>query len=203
MLKASRAPGLRPPVRASTSHSVTYQEDLSPCTYFDRDPATVYSKYLLAVGWLDADKPYRQGSISPGLRAKLGELLVNPWNPFATLGVHECNFCGRRGGPSGWRTLFIPGERGVFAAPELIHHYIDHHHYRPPDEFCEALESCPPMRSDEYVARLQARLGPLFERMHTSVQATAEIERAVAAGELLPEAVERVFAKYRHLVDPE
>jgi hypothetical protein len=182
---------------------MTFQEDLSPCTYWGGADGPL-SKHLIAVGWLEVDKPYRQGSISPELRAKLGELLADPWNPFMTLGVHECTLCGRpHRGPSGWQTLFVPGERGVFAVPELIHHYVDHHRYQPPDEFCRALESCPPMASPEYLRGLERGLGPHFVRMNAEVQGSLELRQAVAGGEPYDEAVERVFAKYRHLADPE
>lgn len=43
----------------------------------------------------------------------------------------------------------------VFAAPNLIYHYILQHHYRPPDEFLRAVEHGPRPRSDEYRALLK------------------------------------------------
>jgi hypothetical protein len=33
----------------------------------------------------------------------------------------------------------VPGDRKVYAAPILIHHYVEAHGYKPPEEFIEAV----------------------------------------------------------------
>jgi hypothetical protein len=58
---------------------------------------------------------------------------------------------------SAWRALFRraskdgPPLRIVYAAPDMIYHYVVDHHYRPSDEFIQAvLESNPAPGSPEY-----------------------------------------------------
>ena len=34
---------------------------------------------------------------------------------------------------------------GIYAAPNLIYHYVEAHHYKPPDEFLDALHNGPPV----------------------------------------------------------
>lgn len=172
---------------------MTWQQDLAPCNYFDLSCRGAFSTRLIAVGWLHRFEPYPHGSISPAQRAKLAELLADPWNPFLFLGSHLCE-CGKS--RPGLRNLFIPGPRGVFASPELIDHYIDVHDYRPPDEFLEALEACPPMHSPEYLAQLEAGLGDLFQDLDRSVRGQREVQQAVAAGEPIEEALARIREKY-------
>jgi hypothetical protein len=38
----------------------------------------------------------------------------------------------------------------VFAAPNLIYHYVSDHRYRPPHEFIQAVEGGPQPTSEEY-----------------------------------------------------
>jgi hypothetical protein len=44
----------------------------------------------------------------------------------------------------------------VFAAPNLIYHYVQTHHYKPPDEFLRALKEGPQPPSQEYFDLLSA-----------------------------------------------
>jgi hypothetical protein len=171
---------------------MTYQRDLGLCTYFNNADRQLSTR-LIAVGWLDRFEPYTHGSISPAQRAKLGELLADPWNPFLFLGSHECE-CGRS--RPGFNNLFIPSPRGVYASPELIDHYIDVHDYRPPDEFLEAVEACPPMCSAEYLTQLEAGLGEFFYQLHRAELSKREWYEAVKAGATPEQAFERVKEKY-------
>jgi hypothetical protein len=50
----------------------------------------------------------------------------------------------------------VPYNHTLFVAPELIIHYINAHHYRPPEIFCEAVLGCAPMRSQDYRRALAA-----------------------------------------------
>lgn len=52
------------------------------------------------------------------------------------------------------------GDGRVYAAPTLIYPYVAVHHYKPPDEFIEALRTGPPPSSQEYfdiLARLNLK----------------------------------------------
>jgi hypothetical protein len=51
-----------------------------------------------------------------------------------------------------------PGHGHIYAAPTLIYHYVEAHHYKPPDEFLQALREGPRPPSQEYFAEL-AKLG--------------------------------------------
>ena len=51
---------------------------------------------------------------------------------------------------SGAANLYIPHNGKIYVCPELITHYINAHHYEPPQEFCEAVLACPLMDSMEY-----------------------------------------------------
>jgi hypothetical protein len=43
----------------------------------------------------------------------------------------------------------------IFAAPTLIYHYVQTHHYKPPDEFLRAMKEGPKPPDPEYFERLQ------------------------------------------------
>jgi hypothetical protein len=43
----------------------------------------------------------------------------------------------------------------IYAAPNLIYHYVAVHHYKAPDEFLEAVGSRPGPLDPEYLARLE------------------------------------------------
>jgi len=130
-------------------------EDLSP--YSD-------SERIVAVGWLSRDRKYPSGEVPSDVYRKLQELLVQPWQPAVTAGVHRCDLCLYAGEKTGARNLFIPDGTRVFIVPELILHYMNAHQYRPPDEFCRAVTNCPPMGSQEYRRALLAAGGPGFLR---------------------------------------
>ncbi len=91
---------------------------------------------VLAVGWLAAGQPFTVGEIEPDLLAAIGRLVVtHRANPVR--GVHECDLCAESrvtrlraaSGESlllGSAEIWIRAEATglVYAAPNLIHHYI-------------------------------------------------------------------------------
>jgi hypothetical protein len=144
-------------------------EDLKPFDFFpfDRQPS------LRAIGWLDHEPIANTRQIQNGFFEKLFELLVNPWQPFASAGYHDCSHCRFTGGPKeirmqnrsvriGNANLFVPADDCVFVAPSSVIHYIDAHEYCPPRVFQDAVLSCPEMRSMEYFRAL---------RRHVSIKA--------------------------------
>jgi hypothetical protein len=44
----------------------------------------------------------------------------------------------------------------MFASPNLVFHYIQQHHYLPPDDFIRAVLKEPGPSSPDYIARLKA-----------------------------------------------
>jgi hypothetical protein len=127
---------------------------------------------LLAVGWLEPGHLYDKGPVDEAFFARLIELLVDPWQPFAAGGRHRCGFCRFTGGPVtvtysmgtgqgssiavGVSNLFVPGDGVLYMAPSLVAHYIDAHEYRPPRAFVDAVLACPAMRSAPYLRALHA-----------------------------------------------
>jgi hypothetical protein len=76
-------------------------------------------------------------------------------------GGHDCEFCpvgsARQAERNGEKRLLGVAEIRVFsrsgqiyAAPSLIYHYVAVHHYRPPDEFLQALREGPMPPDQEY-----------------------------------------------------
>jgi hypothetical protein len=130
---------------------VTWYEDLSPCGYFGREASGV----LRSVGWLESGRPFQTGSTEKAIFDKLCELGRQPWAPVAFAGPHFCDLC-QYGRAIGIENVFIPGTGFLYVCPVMITHYMDAHHYRPPEEFCEAVRRCPTMRSRDY---LQTILG--------------------------------------------
>ncbi len=120
-------------------------DDLSPGNYFGEEIA----QNLRAVGWLSSEVPFPTGRVERVVFEKLKSLLINPWQPFVSMGVHECEIC-QFDPPSGNANLFVPNGKLIFVCPELIMHYIAAHHYRPPDEFLAAVIDCPDTRTIEY-----------------------------------------------------
>jgi hypothetical protein len=82
----------------------------------------------------------------------------------------------------GYAQIIVFGRRDkIYVAPNMIYHYVTVHHYKPPDEFIQALRDgpCPP--EPEYVERLKTSGLPIFyvEVLQTMWEAK-EKKRAVA-----------------------
>jgi len=136
-------------------------EDLSACDYFGDE----FAQFLRAVGWLERGKPYSTDSCDERVFRKLSQLCKEPWGP-SFRGLHNCDLC-QFEGDSGYRNLFVPGGEFIFVCPELIVHYINAHGYCPPTRFCDAVLSCPRMRSIEYHKALLASGGRPLVKSHT------------------------------------
>jgi hypothetical protein len=140
---------------------MAHYEDLTSCDYFGPTEGQ-----LLAVGWLDREHSFSKGKITPQLYESLARLVANAWQPFAIAGRHPCEFCIFTGGPSevrvgdisvslGATNVFVPAAECVYVAPALVLHYMDAHEYAPPDAFRRAVETCPPMRSMQYLKAIR------------------------------------------------
>jgi len=138
---------------------MTYFEDLSSYVY---EPSYGTSQ-TKNVGWLERGHEFAQ--MSPSERDL--ELLWSycQLSIVQTRGVHECDLCEphqivvveRQGfklllGTSEIRVFSNDGI--VYAAPSLIYHYVNFHHYKPPEEFLKALREGPPPPSQEYFEKL-------------------------------------------------
>ena len=140
---------------------MTYFKDLSEYAYGDLAFARPGTK---AIGWLGQGHDFRMSPPSE-------EVLDLLWafcsiSVALTRGAHDCEFC-----PSGsayfseknGRRLFLGAaeirvfsEQGqVYAAPTLIYHYVQVHHYHPPEEFLEALRKGPRPPNRDYFECLE------------------------------------------------
>ncbi len=130
---------------------MTHIPDLSRCDELGDVTA-------VAIGWLSADAPFEQGSVTRDDFSTLIHLLVAPWQPFASAGYHRCELCRFTGGPAevqfegmnvrvGNANLIVPAADALYVAPSSIAHCVDANMYRPPDVFLRAARECPPMVS--------------------------------------------------------
>ena len=96
------------------------------------------------VGWLELGQPFMRGSVTEPLLASL-RAAVRRCSARGTRGLHTCEFCDaeeiwcedvRLGAAELW--IRSPGGQ-IYAAPDLIVHYVEAHAYRPPEPFLEAL----------------------------------------------------------------
>jgi hypothetical protein len=125
---------------------MSYFPDLSPYCFFKNQSGPD----IVNIGWLDAYHPYRKGETDISLIEKLlRHCKASPVN--RTRGLHHCPFCssypitmrvGNEDIVLGSAEIRLNGTGNVvFAAPNLICHYMAAHQYHPPDEFMAALAS--------------------------------------------------------------
>jgi hypothetical protein len=141
---------------------MAFLADLSPCTYVFSEAGEL----VKSIGWLEPEEPYAKGAVDAAVVARLEELRKDPWEPDHCMGYHACGFCNPekrsasvRREDTGVYNLFIPGAGFLYAAPELVIHYITKHGYSPPAGFQQAVLACPAMKSPEYRAAIRAN-GP-------------------------------------------
>ena len=109
-----------------------YFEDLTSHQYVRAEPT------VKNVGWLAIDQPFAEGETSESFRRSLAVLCERPLN--LTRGWQACGFCGNAKGNGEIRVQGADGQ--VYAAPQMIHHYVTVHGYQPPEEFIAAVLSC-------------------------------------------------------------
>lgn len=135
-----------------------YYSDLSIYEYTQNIQGTIYDKtrvkMVCSVGWLAKKYKYPTGEICDMYLERLWYYCYN-FAVNATLGLHLCPFCpaktysslARRGNEEcslGGSEVWVLGHDGiVYAAPNLLYHYMQRHQYRPPTEFLDALMTGP------------------------------------------------------------
>jgi hypothetical protein len=147
---------------------MTYYADLSPYEYSRVESST------RNVGWLDAEHKYLQGTVPDAFVEQLLAFCQNKVH--RSKGFHICELCNR--------ALFDPvmikqdnqelllgsaeirvfAQNGlVYAAPDLIYHYVVEHHYQPPDEFIQAVLEGPQPGTPEYQELITPWIDPYYE----------------------------------------
>ncbi len=137
-------------------------EDLSPCNYFGDE----FTMSLRAVGWLERGQPFVSANRDEQVFRKLTKFCKDPWQPSLFRGIHDCDLCTYEPGAKGYSNVFIPGGSFLYVCPELIVHYMNAHGYGPPQEFCDAVLQCPPMRSIDYHKALLASGGRVLVKKY-------------------------------------
>ncbi len=138
---------------------MAYFEDLSVYTYFSHTGNKTKN-----VGWLDRSHQFPQATPPDDLLDLIREHCKKP--TVQTFGIHHCEWCPAGTKPQvdrvGCRVLLgsaeirvFPEDGMIYAAPNLIYHYVSVHHYKPPDEFIRALNNGPRPTSPEYAERLR------------------------------------------------
>jgi hypothetical protein len=124
-----------------------YFEDLTPYSYDLPKPLAG----VLNVGWLDEHHPFNCSAPPAGFGAALRRWLLHS-KANQMRGFHLCRFCRFEGYQQtqvtiegrkvylGAAEVWIPSTNGsIFAAPDLILHYVEAHSYLPPPSFIDAV----------------------------------------------------------------
>jgi hypothetical protein len=126
---------------------MTYFPDMGTATMID------VGNHIRAVGWLHADRPFSQGPPPPDFVTRLREFAQLWWPSTEALGWglfmggHRCEFCHNFGAGGNFG---VPDGDLLFAAPEMIAHYVEHHQYCPPNPFIVAVLNSPLPDTPEY-----------------------------------------------------
>lgn len=129
---------------------MAYFEDLTPYRYFNRT-----SKLLvLNVGWLAADHQFARWPIDEVDSRKVRFFYYlskhAQTRTMRTRGWHTCPFCKEpKGAASGSAEVRVEHDGVVYAAPELIVHYVLAHDYMPPSKYVEAVLFGQPSLADD------------------------------------------------------
>lgn len=117
----------------------------------------------LAVGWLQPGRPFDVGETPPDFLPALLPFCLPPETVCPWAQPPTCPLCrqrialpGEQRGATSLTEIRVIGETEIYAAPALIYHYVQAHHYRPPDEFVAAVLQGPPPGSAEHRALIRA-----------------------------------------------
>lgn len=107
-----------------------YFPDLAPYQFGSAFQSKEPDATRAHVGWLDATHPFPTSEPKIELLKALYALVQHPVR--IARGFHECPFCGNA---EGCAEIEVVGQSVTYAAPILIAHYVQSHHYDPPREF--------------------------------------------------------------------
>lgn len=129
---------------------MTYYPDGAAYTYHEDGCAP----HLITIGWLEPPHAYPQGQSDVTTHTALWRFVRQP--VMATRGWYTCPWCAAPPlGPLpvqwgdqtlglGTAEIRVFGADGtIYAAPDLIYHYVVDHRYRPPAAFLDALRHGP------------------------------------------------------------
>lgn len=120
----------------------SYYDDLTPHTYSD----TGGYKNVVNIGWLDEGKSFEQGDVPAGFAGRLLDLQ----SVHNHRGFHGCPFCGKSRGN---KVLAIKGNGVTYFCPDMIHHYVTEHNYKPPQDFIDAVMAKPEKKKEDNIRK--------------------------------------------------
>jgi hypothetical protein len=117
------------------------------------------------IGWLGASLDFETMEPNDGLLDLVWDYCKISVAQYR--GIHECEYCGSRRSDISERhgemrllgsaEVRVFGDSGaIYAAPDLIYHYMSVHRYRPPEQFVRAMTMGPHPFTKEYLHRLAA-----------------------------------------------
>jgi hypothetical protein len=141
---------------------MAYFQDLSPYSYHQSGvrPGTQN------IGWLEAKHRFPKGTVPVLFLRKLWKLCKVPI--VQTRGFHVCEFCNMPTnevpklefeneilnlGSAEIRAFHPDGQ--IYAAPNLIFHYVRSHSYQPPSVFIQAVMTGPDPETKDYAEKLR------------------------------------------------
>jgi hypothetical protein len=141
---------------------MAFFEDLSAYTYH----ASGIRPGTQNVGWIEPQKPFSKGIVPEAFLKQLWRLCKIPVVP--TRGFHVCGLCNMS--TDVVPTLDFEGEilklgsaevrviapNVIYAAPNLIFHYVRDHEYKPPQAFIDAVLNGPSPETADYREQLRA-----------------------------------------------
>jgi hypothetical protein len=134
------------------------QKDLTPYTGCDCDKTIGLDP--LAIGFVTRKHPFQTGKVPP----KFLQKLLPFCHPSKTVCQMHRTQNSALGGEQivveingeqitlGGAEIRIIGEEEIYAAPDLVYHYVSDHNYLPPDEFIQAVLKGPDSDSAEFRA---------------------------------------------------
>lgn len=131
----------------SMARNKRYIEDLDQYEgCYDRER---FGMNPLAVGFLQRGQRFETGTTTGKNLAKLLKYCDPRWTVCEIPRPRPCPLCNSRvmveiGGSEvvlGSAEIRIVGEEEIYAAPDLLYHYIEAHNYAPPPEFIDALKT--------------------------------------------------------------
>lgn len=134
---------------------MAYYKDLSVYSYLSN-----IEKETLNVGWLEGEHEYPQGDVTEKFILALWEYIKYPVN--RTRGLHSnitldgdvkyfmAKYQGYNILLGSAEIRVVDTNNIVYAAPNLILHYVINHHYMPPQSFIDAVINGPKPNSDQY-----------------------------------------------------
>lgn len=134
------------------------QKDLTPYTGCACDQEIGIDP--LAVGFLTRKHRFNQGAAPPEFATKLLRFCHPTKTVCQTSGKRNSPFDGKQISVEldglqftlGGAEIRVLGEQEIYAAPDLIYHYVVDHRYQPPDEFVQAVLQGPSPDSAEFRA---------------------------------------------------